>query len=133
MNLNSKYLAGLSIILIISIGFLLIQVIFDVSPALRLITLGITTTIVGLVFIALLFSPERIKGYKAEYEFSPDLKKFEVKKTFSQVLERPPTPEVAYCSACGKKIFQPFYCPKCGQFLCGDHYLSGDHTCREDV
>ncbi len=115
-------------------GFFFIGVIFDVSPALRLITLGITTTIVGLTFIALLFSPERIKGYKAEYEFSPDLKQFEVKRTFpGQVLERPTTPEVAYCGACGKKIYQPFYCPKCGQFLCGDHYLSGDHTCREDV
>jgi len=35
----------------------------------------------------------------------------------------------AYCAVCGKKIFKPFYCKGCGKFLCGKHYLRGEHEC----
>ncbi|MHA1972111.1 MAG: hypothetical protein ACTSW1_03890 [Candidatus Hodarchaeales archaeon] len=35
----------------------------------------------------------------------------------------------AHCAVCNKKIFKPYYCNLCGQFLCGKHYLRGEHEC----
>lgn len=134
MNLNSKYLIGFSVITVLSFGFFLSSLIFYIHPSFRLLTLGIITTITGMIFIALLFSPERIKGYQAEYEASPDLTNFKVVKVYpDKVQKRPEIPEVAFCSTCGKKIHKPFYCARCGQILCGSHYLPGSHTCKEEV
>ncbi|MFX1284285.1 MAG: AN1-type zinc finger domain-containing protein [Promethearchaeota archaeon] len=134
MKLNSKYMIGFSVIIALSLGFFLSSLIINISPSLRLLTLGIVTTITGMIFIVLLFAPERIKGYQAEYEASPDLTNFKVVKVYAdKVQERPEIPEVAFCSACGKRIFKPFYCAKCGQILCGTHYLPGSHTCKEEL
>ncbi|MHA2247776.1 MAG: AN1-type zinc finger domain-containing protein [Candidatus Hodarchaeales archaeon] len=138
MNLNSKYFLGLSVLIIISIGslfsFMIPNISAEVEEGSRLLLIGITTMIIGMIFIVLLFVPERIKGYKAEYEASPDLTHFKVVKTYPQkVPERPKLPEVAFCSSCGKQIYKPFYCAKCGQILCGTHYLPGSHTCKEEV
>ena len=137
MNLNSKYLIGLSMLIIISIGSFFSIILLNISPEVgegsRLLFMGIATTIIGMTFIALLFSPERIKGYQAEYEASPDLTEFKVVKAYPEkVPERPKIPEVAFCSACGKQIYKPFYCTRCGQILCGMHYLPGSHTCKEE-
>ena len=138
MNLNSKYMIGLCVLIIISVGSLFSIMIFNISTEAgegsRLLLIGIASTIIGMTFIALLFSPERIKGYRAEYEASPDLTQFKVVKTYpDRVPERPKIPEIAYCSTCGKKIFKPFYCSRCGQILCGQHYLPGSHTCKEEM
>ncbi|MHA2226541.1 MAG: AN1-type zinc finger domain-containing protein [Candidatus Hodarchaeales archaeon] len=130
MYLNSKYLLGFGILVGTNVIFSFSNVF--TSPAIYLIIFGISTTIIGVVFVYLLFSPERIKGYRAEYEISPDLTSFKVAK---QLVEKIPViteiPEVAFCSTCGKKIFKPFSCSICGQILCGEHYLPGDHSCRE--
>jgi hypothetical protein len=149
ININSKYTTGLIIVLISTIGFtLLIPLnILDklsfyyileldysyLDIALPFIILGIIVIIIGILFFVTLFSPERIKGYRAEYEVSPDLTKFEVVKLYSKPSEKEIIPEVAYCSVCGKKIYKPFQCAKCGQILCGTHYLPGSHKCTEDV
>ncbi|UCE13900.1 MAG: AN1-type zinc finger domain-containing protein [Candidatus Heimdallarchaeota archaeon] len=134
MNLNSKYLGGLSVLIVVSLGTFFSYIFFDLEEyvSIRLLVLGIFTTIVGIVFVALLFSPERIKGYRAEYEASPDLTSFKVVKTFTEHGQKQAEiPEVAFCSTCGKKIYRPFYCSRCGQLLCGEHYLLGSHLCKE--
>ncbi|UCG03199.1 MAG: hypothetical protein JSW11_04255 [Candidatus Heimdallarchaeota archaeon] len=141
MNLNSKYVTGLLVIVVASIGlFSPIGMIFgslilDDSAlfAFPYLVLGVVTIVVGILFLILLFSPERIRGFKAEYEASPDLTHFTVVKTFpKRGPELPEIPEVGYCSACGKKVFKPFQCSTCGQILCGKHYLPGSHTCIEE-
>lgn len=132
MNLNSKFLLGF--IVILSIGFFVSIVVLNISTGFGLVILGISSTIIGLSFVTLLFSPDRIKGYQADYEASPDLTEFKVVKTYPERVPEPPKiPEVAYCSTCGKKIYKPFYCSICGQILCGTHYLSGSHKCKEEV
>ena len=95
--------------------------------------IGLIITLLGGFFYFLLFSPERIKGYQAEYEAAPDLREFRVVKTYSteKTIQKGPIPEFAYCSACGKQIFRPFSCAKCHQLLCGEHYLQGTHNCTE--
>jgi hypothetical protein len=139
MNLNSKYVTGLiviiaaSIILFSPIGMIFGSLVLDNSilNAFPYLVLGVITIAVGVMFLVLLFSPERIRGFQAEYEASPDLTQFTVVKTFpKRGPELPEVPEVGYCSACGKKVFKPFQCKKCGQILCGEHYLSGSHDCR---
>ncbi|MFX1508021.1 MAG: AN1-type zinc finger domain-containing protein [Promethearchaeota archaeon] len=142
MNLNSKYVTGLIVILVAGIGlFSPIGIIFgslilddSVLNAFPYLILGVVTIAVGIMFLVLLFSPERIRGFQAEYEASPDLTHFKVVKTFpKRGPELPEVPEVGYCSACGKKVFKPFQCAKCGQILCGKHYLSGSHDCRGEA
>ena len=142
MNLNSKYISGLVIIVVTSvglfspIGMILGSLILNDSAliAFPYLVVGITTIGVGILFLILLFSPERIRGFQAEYEASPDLTHFTVVKTFpTNRPEFPEIPEVGYCSACGKKVFKPFQCAKCGQILCGKHYLPGSHTCVEEI
>jgi hypothetical protein len=142
MNLNSKYVTGLIVILVTSIGvFSPIGIIFgslilddSVLNAFPYLVLGVITIAVGVMFLVLLFSPERIRGFQAEYEASPDLTQFAVVKTFpKRGPELPEVPEVGYCSACGKKVFKPFQCAKCGQILCGKHYLSGSHDCGGEM
>jgi hypothetical protein len=95
--------------------------------------IGISTVIVGTAFYILLFSPERVKGFQAEYEISPDLTKFEVVKSFSPNKTQDPVPEMAFCSVCGKEIYKPYKCARCGMILCGSHYLQGSHSCSEGV
>ena len=91
---------------------------------------GFVTVVVGNLSFYWLFSAERIKGIKGEYEVKPDLSEFKIVKM--EKSEKPEKmPEVAFCGACGKEIHNPFYCGKCGQFLCGEHYLTGGHNCRE--
>ncbi|MFX0051827.1 MAG: hypothetical protein ACFFAJ_06200 [Candidatus Hodarchaeota archaeon] len=134
MNLNSKYLTGLIILVIIGGILVFIDPIsfFDLPNGLDYIGYGILATVIGIIYYILLFSPERIKGYQAEYEASPDLTTFKVVRTFNQKLPRESTiPDIAYCSACGKQIHRPFLCTKCGQLLCGEHYLHGAHNCTE--
>ena len=135
MNLNSKFFIGFGILAVVGSGFLFSSFVFGEIPSFyRLLFLGITTTIVGIIFVVLLFSPERIKGYRAEYTVSPDLTQFEVTKSYpDRSPVKPEIPEVAYCSACGKKIYKPFYCSRCGQLLCGEHILPGSHTCKDEV
>lgn len=134
MNLNSKYLSGLTVLIAVSISSFFSDIFFNFEEyiSIRLFALGISTTIVGAAFVVLLFSPERIRGYRAEYEASPDLTSFKVVKTYpSQEPRQAEIPEVAFCSTCGKKIYRPFYCSRCGQLLCGEHYLLGSHKCKE--
>lgn len=142
MNLNSKYVTGLVVIIVAGIGLfspigiisgylILGDIAFIAFPYLML---GIITTTIGVIFLILLFSPERIRGFQAEYEASPDLTEFKVVKTFAKRgPEFPKIPEVGFCSACGKKVYKPFQCSKCGQILCGKHYLPGSHTCTEEM
>ncbi|MFX0172432.1 MAG: hypothetical protein ACFE9L_10965 [Candidatus Hodarchaeota archaeon] len=134
MNLNSKYLTGL--IIIIGIGGIIVFIkpisLLNLPIGLDYIIYGILATVIGIIFYILLFSPERIKGYQAEYEASPDLSTFKVVKSYDQTLAVKSTiPDVAFCSACGKQIHRPFLCTKCGQLLCGEHYLHGAHNCTE--
>ncbi|MFX0015662.1 MAG: AN1-type zinc finger domain-containing protein [Promethearchaeota archaeon] len=142
MNLNSKYITGFIIVvatgigLFSPIGFLIGYMILgeDAFIALPYLVLGIISTMIGIIFINSLFSPERIRGYKAEYEVSPDLTHFEVVKTYPDSgPKHPKVPEVAYCSACGKKVFKPFQCSRCGQILCGSHFLAGSHICKDEI
>ncbi|MFX0125298.1 MAG: AN1-type zinc finger domain-containing protein [Candidatus Hodarchaeota archaeon] len=142
MNLNSKYVSGLVIIIAASIGlFSPVGIIFgsfflgdNAFFAFPYLILGIITITVGIMFLILLFSPERIRGFQAEYEASPDLTKFKVVKTYpKRGPVMPKIPEVGFCSACGQQIYRPFQCSKCGQILCGKHYLPGSHTCIEDM
>ena len=134
MNLNSKFFIGFGILAVVGSGFLFSSFIMEIPSFYRMLFLGITTTIVGMIFAVLLFSPERIKGYRAEYTVSPDLTQFEVTKSYpDRSPVKPEIPEVAYCSACGKKIYKPFYCSKCGQLLCGEHILPGSHNCKDEV
>lgn len=143
MNLNSKYVTGLVVIIVASIslfspiGIIFGSLILDNTAfliAFPYLVLGVITIAVGVIFLILLFSPERIRGFRAEYEASPDLTQFSVVKTFPRRgPELPEVPEVGYCSACGKKVFKPFQCARCGQILCGKHYLPGSHTCIEEM
>ena len=142
MNLNSKYVTGLVVIIVASISlFSSLGIIFgslflddNALFAFPYLTLGVITIGIGIMFLILLFSPERIRGFQAEYEASPDLTQFTVVKTLpKRGYKLPEVPEVGYCSACGKKIFKPFQCSKCGQILCGKHYLPGSHTCLEEI
>lgn len=105
-----------------------------VNIGLVLVAIGFVTSIIGLVFYYLLYSSDRIKGFKAEYEISPDLTTFKAipySKNESSVQEKE-IPEKAFCSHCGKEVFQPYKCNSCKQLLCGKHYLSGDHSCVEE-
>ncbi|MFX0209743.1 MAG: hypothetical protein ACFFDT_27425 [Candidatus Hodarchaeota archaeon] len=134
MNLNSKYLTGLIVLVVIGGILVFIDPIYFLNLPIGLdyIGYGILATVIGIMYYILLFSPERIKGYQAEYEASPDLKTFKVVKTFDQNLPVKSTiPDVAFCSACGKQIHRPFLCTQCGQLLCGEHYLHGAHNCTE--
>ncbi|MHA2346796.1 MAG: AN1-type zinc finger protein, partial [Candidatus Hodarchaeales archaeon] len=102
--------------------------------AIPIFILGISISSVGIFFYLLLFSPERIKGYQLEYEAAPDLSTFKVVKRISgePTNKEVDIPAIAYCSACGNQIHNPFRCQRCGQLLCGKHYLHGDHKCREE-
>jgi predicted nucleic acid binding AN1-type Zn finger protein len=134
MNLNSKYFAGLILLVIIGGIFFFFDpfVSLNLPIGLYYIGFGVLATIIGIIFYILLFSPERIKGYQAEYEVSPDLTKFTVVRSLKHDLpSKSAVPEIAYCSACGKQIYKPFHCSKCGQLLCGEHYIHGAHNCTE--
>ncbi|MFX0183925.1 MAG: hypothetical protein ACFE95_12650 [Candidatus Hodarchaeota archaeon] len=134
MNLNSKYLFGLIVLVIIggTLFFFDPFVTLKLPDGLYYIGFGVFATIIGIIFYILLFSPERIKGYQAEYEASPDLTRFTVVRTFKPDLpDKSSIPETAFCSACGKQIYNPFLCSKCGQLLCGEHYIHGAHNCTE--
>ncbi len=142
MNLNSKYVTGLVVIVVASIGLFSplgfifgYQLLGDTAYfAFPYLILGIITITIGVIFLVLLFAPERIRGFQAEYEASPDLTQFKVVKTYpKRGPELPKVPEVGFCSACGKKVFKPFQCSRCGQVLCGKHYLPGSHTCIEEM
>lgn len=144
MELHSKYLTGFFIIGALCIGYFILV---PISPlfsyvylgfsseylGILLTTIGVLIFIIGLIFYYLLYSSERIKGFKAEYEISPDLTQFKAipySKDGSSV-QKEETPDKAFCSYCGKEIFQPFQCNICKQLLCGKHYLPGEHPCME--
>ena len=154
MELHSKYLTGFLIIGALCVAyFFLIPVaqipfgLFDnpldlilfygyspVNIGVILLGIGIIISTIGLVFYYLLYSSERIKGFKAEYEISPDLTQFKIipySKNESSI-KNEEIPDKAFCSHCGKEIFQPFRCNLCRQLLCGKHYLPGEHSCKED-
>jgi hypothetical protein len=146
MNLHSKFLTGFAIIGAISvISFfiipgspLILYFYYDFSPFFLgslLIILGFSIFIVGVIFYILLYSPERIKGLQAEYEISPDLTQFKA-IPYSQKTDIAPSekiPEKGYCSSCGREVFKPFKCSRCGQILCGKHFLPGEHSCKEEM
>ena len=148
MELSTKYISGFGVLVAILILFsyigtldeielitFLILAYFDSPPnPIPIFILGASISIIGVFFFLLLFSPERIKGFQLEYEAAPDLSTFKVVKRISgeptnKELE---IPSVAYCSACGNQIHNPFRCQRCGQLLCGKHYLHGDHQCKEE-
>ncbi|MFW9853726.1 MAG: hypothetical protein ACFFFG_01605 [Candidatus Thorarchaeota archaeon] len=134
MYLHKKFLIGFGILGIVGLGFTFLGSVFipQVSIGEYYIFLGIVTIGVGVFFAYLLFAPERIKGYTAEYEAAPDLSEFRVVKTFREVEpSSAEKPEMAYCGACGRQIHKPFRCGLCGQYLCGKHYLRGDHICTD--
>ena len=145
MELHSKYLTGFFIIGALCFGYFIL---IPGSPlfsyvyrgfsseyiGILLTTIGVLICIIGLIFYYLLYSSERIKGFKAEYEISPDLTQFKVipySKNGSSV-QKEEIPDEAFCSHCGKEIFKPFQCNICKQLLCGKHYLPGEHSCMEE-
>ncbi|MHA1975429.1 MAG: AN1-type zinc finger domain-containing protein [Candidatus Hodarchaeales archaeon] len=151
MYLNTKYLVGAGFLagvwiiiysLVLDISFLLENptssyMLLLLSLAMRndplpLILIGLAIMIVGTYFYILLFTKERIRGVNLEFEASPDL------KTFRVVRDRTPKnqikkeiPSMAYCSTCGREVHKPFRCAACGQLLCANHILAGDHQCKE--
>ncbi len=154
MELHSKYLTGFFIIGALCVAYffliplaqipfaffrtpLFLYLFYDFSLeyiGLILVTIGILISIIGIVFYYLLYSSERIKGFKAEYEISPDLTQFKIipySKNESSI-KNEEVPDKAFCSHCGKEIFQPFRCNTCNQLLCGKHYLPGEHSCMEE-
>lgn len=136
MYLHNKYLIGFGILGISGLSLLFFgPALFPQFDAGEYYTLlGIVTIGVSIFYAFLLFAPERIRGYKAEYEATPDLTEFRVVKTLSKPGPTPAEiPEVAYCGTCGKRIHKPFHCSLCGQFLCGKHYLKGEHACINGV
>lgn len=148
MKLSTKFISGFGALAVTLVFFtllgtleetdelvFLIQVIFDSPPnPFPIIILGLCVSLIGVYFYLLLFSPERIKGYQLEYEAAPDLSTFKVVKRISgePTNKEVEIPAIAYCSACGKQIHNPFRCQRCGQLLCSNHYLHGDHNCKED-
>ncbi|MFX0086469.1 MAG: AN1-type zinc finger protein [Candidatus Hodarchaeota archaeon] len=146
MNLHSKFLTGFAVIgLICLISFFLIPgsplilyVYYDFSPLILgalLTTFGIFIFVIGIIFYILLYSPERIKGIQADYEISPDLTKFKA-IPYSQKasnISSEEIPERGFCSSCGREVYKPFRCGKCGQILCGKHFLPGEHSCKEEI
>ncbi len=146
MNLHSKFITGFVVIGVISlISFflmpsspLILYFIYDFSPLFlgTLLTIfGISIFVIGIIFYILLYSPERIKGIQAEYEISPDLTKFKA-IPYSQKaskISNEEIPEKGFCSSCGKEVYKPFRCAKCGQILCGKHFLPGEHSCKEEI
>ena len=95
-----------------------------------LIVIGLISLLTGVIFYIMLYSPEVIRGLKAEYKISPDLTSFQI-KPYKGITQPIKTPEEGYCTACGKHIFKPYLCNRCGQILCGTHVLPGNHKCRE--
>ena len=141
MRLSTKFLSGFAVISFLYLTFFFGEIYSSIDPMLFLdmnpfaifyFVFGVVIAITGIFFYYLMFIPEKIKGHKLEFEVSPDLTSFRVveEKKKTQSIEKE-TPETAYCSACGKKIYQPFRCHSCGQLLCGSHYLPGDHQCTE--
>ncbi len=99
---------------------------------LPLILIGLAITAVGIYFYIQLFTKERIRGVNLEFEVSPDLKTFKVVKDHSPgKRSKESIPSMAYCSACGREVHGPFRCATCGQLLCANHILAGDHQCKE--
>jgi len=140
MDLSSKYLIGFSIILILSFftSFPLLILLFNSSVFLDFlvnpwttIVLGIVVSGVGILYYILLFSPERIKGIRGTYEASPDLSTFRIVEMKGKSIKTAEIPDKAYCSVCGKQIFKPYLCSRCGQLLCAQHYSYGNHQCLE--
>ena len=145
MNLHTKFLTGFAILGALSLSYFmlipgspLIAYLYYGIPSsyigIILIVIGLSIFIIGSIFYTFLYSSERIKGFRAEYEISPDLTEFKAipyskKESTNQDTE---IPSESFCSSCGKKIYKPFRCPSCKQFLCGKHYLSGDHDCSEE-
>jgi hypothetical protein len=144
MDLHTKYLAGFAILGALGISYFML---IPISPLIAYLYLGLSSSYIGVILIIIglsifaigsifynfLYSSERIKGIRAEYEISPDLTKFKV-SSYSDKESRSQDEEIpteAFCSKCGKKIFKPFKCSICKQVLCGKHYLPGEHQCEE--
>ena len=148
MRLSSKYVSGFGVILLLLVGFfiegtsllinplyfLLLQMTDSLPNPFPSFIFGFTIITVGIIFYWLLFAPERIMGHQLEFEASPDLSTFRIiKRTSGEPTNKEiEIPETAYCSTCGKNVFKPYRCQKCGQLLCGSHYLPGDHQCKEE-
>jgi hypothetical protein len=129
MELYEKYLVGTIIAVVIVVVFNPFSFVTVQNP-LPFLIIGITLTAVGILFYILLFSPERIKGHKMEFEAAPDLSSFRIVSDKTSTKEE--LPETAFCGVCGQEIYKPFQCHDCGQLLCGKHYLPGDHECRRE-
>ncbi len=134
MFLHTKYLTGFAILVVLSISYFMLM---PGSPSsikgIISIVIGSSIFVIGSIFYTFLYSSERIKGFQAEYEISPDLTEFKAipfseKDSLAQDEE---IPTEAFCGKCGKKVFKPFKCSVCKQILCGKHYLLGEHQCRE--
>jgi len=139
MQLNTKFISLFGVLAILSLVFFFIFPIpaeraffyYGIDNTLIgifLVIIGIITLISGIMFYLMLYSPEKIKGFRAEYTISPDLTTFE-SKPYKEYPSSPNIPEEGYCSACGKHIFRPYRCNRCGQILCGTHILPGNHRC----
>jgi hypothetical protein len=146
MRLSTKFLSGFTTISVLYLILFFGDFSSSISPISYYLALlldlppnpffyfvfGVVIAIVGIFFYYLLFIPEKIKGHKMEFEVSPDLTSFQVVKEKKEpTIIQKEVPEIAHCSACGKKIHKPFRCNACGQLLCGSHYLPGDHQCTE--
>jgi hypothetical protein len=145
MHLHTKYLTGFVIIGALSLSYfilipgspLIAYLYYNLSSSyigILLIVIGLFIFIIGSVFYNFLFSSERIKGFQAEYEISPDLTEFKA-RPFSDKESRAQEEEMpaeAFCGKCGKKVFKPFKCSRCKQILCGKHYLIGEHQCKDE-
>ncbi|WP_455141512.1 hypothetical protein [Candidatus Hodarchaeum mangrovi] len=140
MDLSTKYLIGFLIILTLSLvtSFPILVLLFNSSVLLDIfvnpwttIILGVIISSVGIFYYILLFSPERIKGIRGTYEASPDLSTFRIVEMKGQSIKTTEIPNMAFCSVCGKQIFKPYLCSRCGQLLCAQHYSYGNHQCLE--
>ncbi|MFW9778393.1 MAG: hypothetical protein ACFFE8_06015 [Candidatus Heimdallarchaeota archaeon] len=132
MYLHTKFLAGLGFLISVGIGSFILGPFFlpQFGRGEFYVLLGVSIIGVGIFYSYLLFASERIRGFQAEYETKPDLTEFRVVKTYNRPnpsLEE--IPEIAYCGSCGNQVHKPFRCNLCGQYLCGKHYLKGDHIC----
>ena len=144
MDLHTKYLTGFVILGALSLSYfmliptspLIAYLYYDFSLSyigIILIVIGLSIFVIGLLFYNFLYSSEKIKGFQAEYEISPDLTEFKAKPYSEKesLSQDEKIPDEAFCSKCGKKVFKPFKCSVCKQILCGKHYLLGEHQCRE--
>jgi hypothetical protein len=144
MDLHTKYLTGFAILGALSLSYamlipfstLIAYLYYDFSSSylgIILIAIGLSIFVIGSIFYTYLYSSEKIKGFRAEYEISPDLTEFKASpysETESQAQDKE-IPNEAFCGKCGKQIYKPFKCSLCKQILCGKHYLPGEHQCEE--